>query len=240
MIAEAYIDLLESPGTFLPLSDFWWETDARQTAVEQFIADKPLDIQYRVLSVHAPERALQLVSPEPQTAAEWWVAGENALTVNQNAENAVAYFGEAIRLAANYGDYYVSRARATYQSDPVGAKHDLDIATLVGTSAEYPNAIRAEMATSADDAERLRANALPVRTALQEFAAVLYGRPATFDVLPEMRAIGPGRAAMQPWYQIAADRLAAGNIEGAMNAYRAILDYAPDEQEARDLILREE
>jgi O-antigen ligase len=236
MIVEAYVNVLESSGTFLPLSSFWWETKIRRAAVEQFIGDKPVDIQYRVLVVHAPERASPLVSPSPQNAAEWWVAGEDALSVKHDAEGAATYFGEAIRLATSNGDYYASRARATYQTDAAGAKRDLDIAALLGTYAEYPNTVRAEMATTAEEAERLRASALPVRTTLQEFAAVLYGRPATFDVLPEMHGIGPGRAAMQPWYQIAADRLAAGNVEGAMNAYRAILDYAPDEQEARELL----
>jgi O-antigen ligase/tetratricopeptide (TPR) repeat protein len=236
MIVEAYVNILDSPRTFLPLSRFWWETEARRAAVEQFISDRPVDIQYRVLAVHAPERASQLVSPSPQSAAEWWVVAEYALSVKHDAESAATYFGEAILRAASNGDYYASRARATYQTDAAGARRDLDIAALLGTNAEYPNAVRAEMAATAEEAERLLANALPVRITLQEFAAVLYGRPATFDVLPEMRGIGPGRTAMHPWYQIAADRLAAGNIEGATNAYRAILDYAPDEQEAYDTL----
>jgi O-antigen ligase/tetratricopeptide (TPR) repeat protein len=231
-IVDAYVDAIKSPLVPLPLSTFWWETPMRQAAVEQYLESAPLDVQYRILTVHAAERAAQLVPLEPENAAEWWVAGEYALSVENDTEKATRSFGEAIRLDPSNGDYYVSRAQATYSHDPDAARRDLDIAELLGTVAEYPNAVRAAMATSDEERERLLANALPPRQVLQEFAAVLYGRPATFDVFPGMRGVGSGRDAMQPWYTIAEKRLAAGDFEGAMNAYRAILDYAPDEQEA--------
>jgi len=235
-IIDAYIDAIESPYAPLPLSTFWWETTPRRAAVERFLENVPIDIQYRILAVHDMERAAQLVPSTPRNAAEWWVAGEYALTIENEPNMAARNFSAAIRLAPSNGDYYVSRARATYKIDPISATRDLDIAGLLGTIAEYPNVVRAEMATSLEEQERLLANALPPRQQLQEFAAVLYGRPATFDVFPEIRGIGPGREAMQPWYTIAEHRLAAGNIEGAMNVYRAILDYAPDEQEAREAL----
>jgi O-antigen ligase/tetratricopeptide (TPR) repeat protein len=185
-IVSAYVDALKAT-TYLPLTSFWWETDARQTAVSQFLTDAPVDVQYRILSVHDPERAAQLVSDNPGSAAEWWVAGEHALSVEKDAAKAAVNFGESIRLSNANGDYYVSRARATYLSDPTAAKRDLDMAELLGTIVEYPNLIRAELASTPEEAERLRANAFPPRILLQEFAAVLYGRPAAFDVFPEMR-----------------------------------------------------
>jgi O-antigen ligase/tetratricopeptide (TPR) repeat protein len=236
-IVESYVDALTA-STVLPLADFWWETDLRRTAVEQYLLDMPLDTQYRVLAAHDTERAASLVPEQPQTAAEWWIVGEDALTVQGDPEHAAAAFGEAIARAPANSDYYASRARATWQRDPEAALRDLNIAELLGTIAEYPNAIRAEMADTPEAAERLRANALPPRAVLQEFAAVLYGRPAQFDVMTEMRAIGPGRAAMQPWYTVAEMRLANGDVEGAARAYRAILDYAPDEREAREALER--
>jgi tetratricopeptide (TPR) repeat protein len=185
-IINAYLDAIRS-DTKLPTSEFWWKTAAREAAVEAFLSDATLDIQYRVLAAHDPERAVQLVPDNPQTAAEWWVVGEHALRVEQDAAKAAQAFGEAIQRARSNGDYYVSRAWATYQSDPTAAKRDLDIATLLGTSTEYPNLVRAEMATTPEEAARLRANAIPGRVVLQEFAGVLYGRPALFDVFPEMR-----------------------------------------------------
>ena len=172
----------------LPLTPFWWETAARQAAMEQFLSDAPLDIQYRVLAAHDSARAAKLVPASPNSAAEWWVAGDYALHVERDAVKAAHDFGEAIQGARSNGDYYVSRAWATYQNDAAGAKRDLDIAELLGTRFEYPNLVRAEMASTPEEAARLRANAVPGRSVLQEFAAVLYGRPALFDVFPEMQA----------------------------------------------------
>lgn len=181
-------------------------------------------------------RASQLVIQNPKNAVEWWVTGENALTVNHDSVEAEHDFSEAIRLSPTAGDYYVSRARATYLSNPTAARRDLAIAELLGTSAEYPNALRAEMTSNPEEAERLRAQALPNKPNPQEFAAVLYNRPAQFQVFQEMQGVGPGRAAMQPWYQVAEDRLKSGNIDGAIHAYRSILEYAPDEEEANKIL----
>lgn len=232
-IIAAYIVAMRYNG-ILPLSDFWWATDLRRTALEQYIPNLPLDYQYRVLAAYDPSRALDIVPINPQTAAEWWVIGEYSLTIEADLSIAQDAFSRAIQLAPTIGDYYVSRAKATYKSAASDAERDLKIALLLGTYAEYPNAVWAEFAPTPQEAERLRANALPPRQVLQEFSAVLYNRPAIFDLFPEMRRIGPGRAAMQPWYTIAEMRLADGNTSGAINAYRAILDYAPDETEARE------
>ncbi|MBI1279145.1 MAG: hypothetical protein GC179_13545 [Anaerolineaceae bacterium] len=234
-IIAAYVDAIQNSDS-LPLSAFWQETPLRREALEQFLKDQTVDIQYRILITYDPTRAAQLVSSNPQNAAEWWAAGENALTVKNNAAEAQQDFTEAIKLAPTNGDYYVSRARATYLSDPTAALRDLNLGQLLGTNAEYPNAIRAELATDPQKAESLRAQALPNPSNPQEFAAVLFDRPSQFQVFPEMQRIGPGRKAMQPWYTVADDRLKAGNTDGAIHAYRAILDYAPDEQEARRML----
>jgi tetratricopeptide (TPR) repeat protein len=238
VIVESYLTyiLITPAKPALPLSDFWWQTNLRRQTVEEFLtkAAERVDWQYRVLAVHDPERAYALVPASPQTAAEYWVAGEYTLTVRNDPAQAVTFFTGAIERTRTEGDYYASRARAESKFDAAAARRDLDIATLLGTSNEYPNAVRAELAATSGEAQKLRADALPPRQLTQEFAAALYGRPAVFDLLPEVRAVGPGRAAMQPWYTIADDYLAAGQTDKAINVYRAILDYAPDETEARD------
>lgn len=237
---RAAMSLALSSENRLPLSAFWTQTPLRTEALEQFAERLAPDAQYRVWQVHDPQRLEALIPPSPTTAAEYWVLGEHTLTALADAERANAAFSEAIRLAPQIGDYYASRARATWQSDPPAARRDLDLATLLGTRDEYPNTIRAMLAreAGADDlADQLLANALPPRRAPQEFAAVLYGgRIATFDLLPQMRFPGPGRAAMQPWYTLSEAALAQGNRDRAIAILNAIVAYAPDEREAADLL----
>jgi O-antigen ligase/tetratricopeptide (TPR) repeat protein len=221
----------------LPLSDFWAETDLRTQAVEQLLDQIPVDRQYRVLAVHDPDRAAALVPAEPTTAAEWWVVGEHALRVESDAEQALTAFDQAIQILPANGDLYVSRARAQVQNgDSEAAQRDLDIAGLLGTTFEYPNAVRAQITESQPAADQWRVNALPPLFAGQELAAVLYSRPATFEILEEMRPPGPGRAAMQPWYELAEGAQAAGQIQDAINIYRAIIRYAPGETDARNAL----
>jgi len=195
------------------------------------------DSQYRIFSVHDPARARTLVSSAPVTAAEWWIAGEYALTVEHRPEAASSAFSKAIASEPTNGDYYASRARAEAAIDPNAASRDLNIAQLLGVLYEYPNAVRAQLSSTSAEREMFLANALPPRLVLQEFAAVMYGRSvALFDVFPEMQRIGPGRDAMQPWYEIAGALIEVDDLEGARRVYRAILDYAPDEVEARELL----
>lgn len=236
-IVAAYELALTINGS-LPLSTFWTATELRQAALERYMETLELDAQYRILAVHDPERAYSLLLSEADSAAEWWIAGEYALTVNHDSADATAAFSEAIRRAPTAGDYYVARARAELTLDPSAAERDLNIAQLLGTAFEFPNAVRAMLAQSEAEREPLLVDALPPRQVLQEFTAVLYGRSvAPFDMFPEMRRIGPGRAAMQPWYDIASNRLDMGDADGARRVYRAILDYAPDEEEARERLL---
>jgi tetratricopeptide (TPR) repeat protein len=221
----------------LPLSTFWTETPLRREALTQYAESLPVDLQYRIWRVHDPERLVSLVPQSPQTADEYWVAGEHALTVANDTDSAATFFSQAIKRDKRNGDYYAARARATLTSDPDMAQRDLDLAELLGTRFEYPNVTRIEFAQSQDEIDTLLARALPGRTIKQEFAAVLYGgRAADFDLFPEMRAPGPGRDAMQPWYTLARQHTLNGRIDSARNVYNVILDYAPDETEARELL----
>jgi O-antigen ligase len=219
----------------LPLSDFWQETTLRREALEAYLQERPLEDQYRIVRAFDPQQAAALVPTAPSRASEWWVVGEAALT-DGDADRAADAFSRAITLAPTNGDYYASRARATIDTDRVGAERDLKLALLLGTVAEYPNAIWAEIQADAERALTLRTNALPLQRNVQEFAAVLYSRPAIFEVVAEMGRLGPGRAAMQPWYTIAQNHLTSGDTEAAINVYRAILKYAPDESEASEAL----
>jgi tetratricopeptide (TPR) repeat protein len=235
-IVDAYVEAMKY-SRLLPLSTFWGETELRREALERYAGTLEQDAQYRIYAVFYPDRATTLVPVESTTAAEWWITGEYALTVDQDSETAMDAFDQAIQRAPAVGDYYVSLARVTLTVDPVRAARDLNIAELLGTAYEYPNAVRARLVKTDAEREALLAGALPQRLVLQEFAAALYGRSvATFDVLPAVRQLGPGRIAMEPWYELAAKRLASGDVEGAVRVYRAIVDYAPDEVEARELL----
>jgi O-antigen ligase len=223
----------------LPLSDYWTATPLRLAALEQHVPNLPLDRQYRVWSVHDPNRAAALVPTSPATASEWWIVGEHGLTVENESVRAVEAFTQAIALDRRNGDYYASRARALLTSDLSAADRDLKFAVLLGTLDEYPNAIRAVLVASTDPNSEmlfgLRASALPPVVIDQNFEGVLYnGRVGSFRLLPEVRPPGPGTSAMQPWYDIAADYERAGQTEDAIRIYRAILDYAPDETLARE------
>lgn len=242
-MVDAYLSYLRTlDSARLPLSSFWWQTDGRRQALEAYVDTLPLDLRYRILAVHDPARLAALIPAEPATANDWWVIGENALTVTGDAQAAEAAFTQAIARLPDRsygGDYYASRARARLTLDPAGAQRDLDIAELIGTYSESPNAIRARLAASTVDQRRLWAAAVPPRIVDQNFEGVLFaGRVASFDTLPEMRLPGPGRPVMQPWYDLAESYLSSGETEQALNVYRAILDRAPEESEAREQIDR--
>lgn len=216
----------------LPLADFWWETLPRQTAVMDYIANTSLEIQYRVLAVHDQNAAADLVPDTPTTAGEWWVVGEYRLSVEGDADAAAEAFSQAIDLNPVRGDYYVSRARATWQSQPDAARLDLDAADYLGTAYEYPNAVRALLAEDTEVRRDALAGALSPRAVIPEFSTVLYGRVAFFDVLPSMRFPGPGDSALASWYALADEFVVEGRDGDAIRVYAAILDIAPYETEA--------
>ncbi len=243
-IVDAYARHLHASALALdplPLSTFWSATDLRRQALDRYLADRPLDQRYRVLAVHDPDQLPALVPSNPTTAAEWWVAGEYALTVEGNTAAADASFTQAIarRNDIYLGDMYASRARARVTLDPAAAARDLNAADLLGVHYESPNAIRAQIAESLDARRRLLAGAVPPRVIDQNFEGVLFGgRVASFDLLPEMRPPGPGTAVLQPWYDLAASYETTGETDRAVNVYRAILDRAPEADDARDALDR--
>lgn len=235
-IISAYQRGISSSG-YLPLSLFWYETDLRRQAVELYASHVSLDSAYRIWTVHEPERLTELVPENPQTAAEWWLVGEHALTIENDLQKAQDSFTEAIQLSPANGDYYASRARATLETDAISAQNDLNIARFLGTRYEYPNAIKISLSSELEEINNLRILALPPRVQTQNFEGVLFGgRSGNFSLFPLVRFPGPGEDAMQPWYDLATDYEANENIDAAIRVYKAILNYAPDEIHAREAL----
>jgi len=225
----------------LPLSDYWVETERRREALAQYMRDEtlPLEWRYRVAALRDPQYAASLVTGTPITAAEWWVLGEHTLSIEGDAQRAANAFTEAIQLDSVSGDYYVSRARAELTFDAAAAQRDLDIAGMLYTFNEYPNAVRIALANTPDEIRGLRAAAVPARIIDQNFEGVLFqGRVASFDIFPQMRRPGIGTAALQAWYDLAADYEANGQIDAAINVYRALVDTAPAENRAVEALAR--
>lgn len=230
-IMEAYALALRFGGLEpLPLSPFWTETDLRRQVLETYLAETSVEVQYRVLRVVDPSRLAALVPASPTTPEAWWVVGEHELTVNNDLDAAYSAFTQALTLDQSRGDYYASRARARFSPT------DLNIAELLPTTYyESPNAIRAPSASSPTEQMHLLASAVPPRVIMQNFEGVQFaGRVASFSPLPEMRVPGPGHSVMQPWYDLAEIYLSQQNEDAAINVYRAILDRAPDEAQARE------
>lgn len=218
----------------LPTSNAWQATPLRAEAFEERLEGLPIDEQYRTLMITDPERASTLVTATPQNAREWWILGEHTLTIENDPELAEIYFDEAISRARTNGDYYVSRARATLISDPDSARNDLEVAYLLGTGYEQPNAVLAQLETDDESINQLLASAIPARIVLQEFSAVLYaGRYAIFDIPLNLRLPGPGHQVLIPWYTLAERYLEAGDIDDAITVYETIHDYSPYEVEAQ-------
>lgn len=232
-IIDAYVRFLSAPKDgYLPMDPFWGETELRRQAVEEYLSILMPEYQYRLLAGIDPTRLPELVPVNPVTPAEWWVVAEHLLTVGGDPQAAEAAFTEAIHRHPNdgyLGDYFASRARARLHFDHPGALRDLDIATLLGTVYESPNATRALLTDSPEQKARLLASAVPPRILEQNFEGVLFGgRVAAFDLLPEMRMPGPGRIVMQPWYDLAALYEQLGQPERAENVRRAILERSPE------------
>ncbi|MEL6309599.1 MAG: O-antigen ligase family protein, partial [Chloroflexota bacterium] len=88
---------------YLPLSDFWLATPNREAALLRYTEDLALNRQYRIYQVHYPDELSSLLPENPSSAAEWWVVGEYALTIENDAESGVTAFTEAIALRPEWG-----------------------------------------------------------------------------------------------------------------------------------------
>lgn len=247
-IVTAYDDYLEKTP---PLAEFWSATPLRRQALENSLdtlttapdpGERSLEMQYRILRTHDPARAAALVPESPVSAGEWWVLGQHALSITNDREAAIEAFTRAIQRMPYRGDYYVSRAAALWQDNPAAADLDLQRAVVIGTDFEFPNAVRMQMtlASTSDQGERITAleSGYPLRTVGQSFPVILFRRPANFDVLMPMRPIGPGRSALEPWYTLAAEYEAMGDLDNARRMYLLIYRHAPDEEDALNALRR--
>ncbi len=172
---------------YLPPSEFWSETDLRREAVRRYIeiykASQLLSV-YPLVTHYFPDERENFVPQNPQTAPEWWVVGEYALSVEKNPQKAIEAFSRAIAINPREGDYYAGRARARLALGE-DVTRDLNYATLLITQYESLPLLRAMIAERAGDTEsalqwREIANQ---RVVSGEFAGVLYhGRVGAFDL----------------------------------------------------------
>lgn len=219
--------------SYLPLSYFWTETALREEALMAYMEQLALDRQYRIAQVHFPEILSDLDPDAPETAGEWWVVGEHALTIEMNTERAIEAFSHSIELAPNYGDYYASRARAYGHDNIEAAERDLQIANFLGTRDEYLNTIQSRLATTPEEIESYSRIAIPGLLQSHDFEAVLYaGRTASFLLYPPVRQIGRGDIVMQIWYDLAIDYEEDNEIQQAIEVYEAIAFVAPEDERA--------
>jgi tetratricopeptide (TPR) repeat protein len=225
-------------STLWPFSTAWAATPRRLQALEQIYADANPRLQYQLAEVFFPERRAALVPDQPESADDWWVVGQHALTVLNDPQAAFRAFDEAVRLNPNreVGEYYAARARggaALGESGRDQAQRDAAMASLLVTYQERPAVVFANLAeaqgVTAEALRGLRAAAGPALVIDQNFEGVLFGRVAEFMLPPQLRPPGPGTRAFAPWYAIAADDVAAGELERAANVYRVILEAAPEE-----------
>ncbi|MDQ7026248.1 MAG: O-antigen ligase family protein [Anaerolineae bacterium] len=228
LIIEAYRQSIALQASiWLPVSEYWAATSLRQHAVELYLQQQSIEIQYRVYAVHDPSRLTNLVPDMPQSAAEWWVVGEYALSIENDPETAYEAFSQAIELNPYHGDYFVSRARTTIENNPNQAEQDALVGLVLGTRYEYPNVVLASFAEDPETARNLRAGALPLRSNPPQFTTVLYGRPSVFDILPSGYPPGHGGQTIQPWLDVAFSYLETNQINRARTAFAFILSQAP-------------
>ncbi len=225
---------------YLPTSQEWLSTELRQESLNSRLEDYSLMYRYRTWAVLDASRLESLLPQNPESAGDWWVLGEHTLTIENNPEQAIEYFTQAIELNPTDSDLYASRARAyLFANAPDDAKSDINVALLLGTLFEQPNATQAELTSDRELVQLYLANALPPRSNPQEFSTVLYGgRFATFDIPAIFRFPGPGTEYMQPWYELAELLEQQGNLDGAIDVYEMIIDYAPEEIEALEELSR--
>jgi len=229
-IVDNYVRSMELSG-ILPLSTFWVETTLREEAMLSYTEQTTPDRKYRIFQVYYPDQLDNLVPENPQTAPEWWIVGEHALTIGNDRDAAIEAFTNAIEVNPNYGDYYASRARAYANAEE--AQRDLQIASFLGTSEEYINIIRLDFTSDPEEIDNLRRNAVPAYLQSVAFENIVFnGRAALFTPYDSVRQIGRGNDVMQVLYDLAAEYEANGDIEEAIIVYEAIAFRAPEDDRA--------
>jgi tetratricopeptide (TPR) repeat protein/O-antigen ligase len=168
----------------LPLHPYYVETPLRRAAIAQSITrnDDP-ERRMRIALALMPELAADLLPETPETAAHYYMLGDYALTVEQDAQTAREHFTRAIEHDPTNGDYYAARARASLTSDPDAARDDLDYADLLRTPDDYEQLANIRTILAGDSIT------VAERVITQDFAAVLYGsRIAQFNLFDAVQA----------------------------------------------------
>ncbi|MCA9885377.1 MAG: O-antigen ligase family protein, partial [Anaerolineae bacterium] len=191
-IIDAYMYGMERQA---PLASFWRQTPLRLQAVEQFAAVSNVEMQWRIWEAHDPSRQAALVPGNPQTAPEYWVAGQAALEARE-IETARTYFDQAIALETK-GDYYTSRALTfDFESHLSYVEHDLVDAERYG--AKYfpsPYFLRSQLTEDAETRLAYLQSAIPVNFMRYGYTFIMFDRSSNMDLLLPMH--WPGLSELQ-------------------------------------------
>lgn len=185
------IGIIVGERRYLPLSEFWSATDLRREALRRYIEiskERRILAVYQLVTRHFPDERQNFVPQNPQTAPEWWVIGEYALSVEANPQKAIEAFSQAISINPREGDYYAGRARAKLALGE-DVTRDVNYATLLITQYESLPLLRAMIAERDGEPERASQwrEIATQRVVSGEFAGVLYhGRIGAFDLPAEM------------------------------------------------------
>ena len=236
---EAIVRLYASAMDTLPLASFWWETDLRRQAVESKLPAWSIDLQYRILAAHDPERLSELLPETPTTAADYWVLGEYALSVLGDAEQAREAFSTAVELSPMTGDNYVALSRSS-RDDPEAMRYLLGRGELLGLTYENSNMLRAELSDDSAQRKSYLLRAVPQRSLWHFFSSIRFGRLAILEPLPSMGSLGPGRAQLQAWFDLTEIYLEEGDMDNAQRIAALIYSQAPYEADAVALMARME
>lgn len=110
-IVAAYARAIGQLAT--PRSPEWAATPRRLQAIEAVFAQANPRLRFLLAQAYFPERMAGLVADDPQTADDWWVTGQYALTEG-DALAAWGAFDQGVRVNPDreIGEYYAARARA--------------------------------------------------------------------------------------------------------------------------------
>ncbi len=235
LIISQYVESMRQ----MPLSEFWTATELRQSSVARY-REETTDINRFMYDLRVGSGLVTEDFPQnPTTATEYWMRGIFRLELENDPVSAYEDFTQALLMNRTWGDAYASRARAgiAIGDDFAQVQRDLRLAVLLGTTYESPNAISALIASTPEDAIPLLAGAVQPQYIEQNFEGVLFlGRRASFLPLSTGGLPGPGTAVLQPWYDLAIIYQIQGDIDGAVNVYHAILNVAPEETRAQNLL----
>ncbi len=228
-------------------SAFWdqgQQYTARSSALSVFYRQTTTTNQLLIAAYRGFQRP-STVSSENDDAdsKELNAMGEYALS-NQNYEQAIEWFSQAIERDDGFVPAYVGRAEANYRLGNLDvaetdAQKALFISPIEGARANYILALikldREDVPVDDELFNQQLIESVQIRGQVEYFAQVTFLRPGAFDYLPQLPVMGRSTDHYAGWFLLA-ERYAADDDPDTdpNDVYEAILEQDPYIQEARD------